>query len=250
MTPAGRGPALTLTLFSNTVSRVDAKRPPQTAPTVRRWQQRSNCREDEMTMQPEVAKPTSTSTHTAKYAKVISSAITLLLLSGACSGHEQKVALPSTRPPSGPTTAAPSGSPSPQTDEHAVVTAYTAFFPAVNQALEAPSEQARGILQTYTTGDYLEFEVRQIMDHQARQLEPWGKTIVHITKVELADATAKVHDCQDASNAGLADKRTHQLIPQSRGTAHRNLIAAMKLGSDGRWRLTDLKQYRATCHVS
>jgi hypothetical protein len=206
--------------------------------------------EDDMSAQHTSLNSTSTTIDQAMRGRVIGPLIALLVLSGGCSGHDHKVALPSTRPPSGPVAGSPSGSASPQTVEGAVVAAYTAFFPAVNQALEAPPEQARGILQTYTTGDYLEFEVRQVMDHQARHLEPWGKTVVHVTKVDLTDATAKVHDCQDASNAGLADRGTHQLIPQSRGTAHRNLIAALKLGSDDRWRLTDLKQYRAPCHAS
>jgi hypothetical protein len=203
-----------------------------------------------MTKQLETPQAAPSSTYTARCAKVISSALALLLCSGACGGHEKKVTLPSTRPPSGPATNVPSNSPSLQTTKNAVIAAYTAFFPAVNQALEAQPEQAREILKDYAVGDYLEFEIRQVMDHQARHLEPWGKTIVHITNVELEDATAKVHDCQDASNAGLADKDTHQLIPQSRGTAHRNLIASMKLGKDGRWRLTDLKQYRTMCHAS
>jgi hypothetical protein len=201
-------------------------------------------------MQRKARSSMSASTYPTRHVRVIGTAIALVLGSGACGGHDQKVALPSTRPPSGPATGTPSSSTSPRTAQSAVVAAYTAFFPAVNQALEAQPEQARGILQAYATDDYLEFEVRQVMDHQARHLEPWGKTIVHVTKVELADITAKVHDCQDASNAGLADRRTHQLIPQSRGTARRNLIAEMKLGSDGRWRLTDLKQYRAACHAS
>jgi hypothetical protein len=133
---------------------------------------------------------------------------------------------------------------------NAVIAAYTALFPAVGEALRSPPERARSIMENYVTGSYLDFEIRQIVDHQARHLEPWGRTIVHVTKVELHQSTAKVHDCQDASNAGLADARTHQLVPQSRGNTHRNLIADLMLGSDGRWRLTNLRQYRAMCHAA
>jgi hypothetical protein len=176
--------------------------------------------------------------------------LAMTLVASACGGHGSRVALPSTTPPAGPGSALPSSSASSATRHGAVIAAYISFFPAVNQALQAPPERARGILQGYTAGDYLDFEIRQVMDHQARHLEPWGTTVAHVTNVQLDRDTAKVHDCQDASNAGLADARTHQLVPQSRGNAHRNLIAAMKLGSDGRWRLTDLKQYRAVCHPS
>lgn len=160
-----------------------------------------------------------------------------------CGGHDEKVAFPSSTPPSA--SASSSAAPTPK---EAVVAAYSAFFPAVNNALQAPPERARELLQAYATGNYLDFEIRQVIDHQARHLEPWGKVVVHITKVDLTGDTAKVHDCQDASNAGLADTRTHQLVPASRGTAHRNLIADMTLGGDGRWRLSNLKQYNATCH--
>jgi hypothetical protein len=178
--------------------------------------------------------------------------LAVTLVASACGGHGSRVVLPSTSPPAGPTSGSilPSSSASAATRQGAAVAAYTSFFPAVNQALQAPPEQARSILQGYAAGDYLDFEIRQVIDHQARHLEPWGKTVVHVTDVQLDRDKAKVHDCQDASNAGLADARTHQLVPQSRGNAHRNLIAAMKLGSDGRWRLTDLKQYRAVCHPS
>jgi hypothetical protein len=175
-----------------------------------------------------------------------------VLVSAACGGHGSRVALPSTRPPAAPSAGSPmpSASASATTLKDAVINAYTAFFPAVNRALTSPPDQARSILQDYATGSYLDFEIRQIMDHQARHLEPWGKPIVHVTHVELDHTTAKVHDCQDASNAGLADARTHRLVPASRGNAHRNLIADMTQGGDGRWRLADLTQYPATCHAS
>jgi hypothetical protein len=140
------------------------------------------------------------------------------------------------------------GSPTSPTD--AVIAAYQALFPAADKAIMSPPEQARAILQTYVAGDYLDWEIRQVMNHQAEHQEPWGKVVVHVTKVDMKTNTAKVHDCQDASNAGLADSRTHILIPNTRGTANRNLIADMTRGSDGRWRVTGLRQYDTPCHVS
>jgi hypothetical protein len=136
----------------------------------------------------------------------------------------------------------------PVRSQGAVVEAYSAFFVVVGQALQAPPEQARPILATRTAGDYLDFEMRQVIDHQARGLEQWGRPVVHITAVELGTVTATVHDCQDASHAGLADTQTHQLVQQSRGDAHRNLVAYLRLGGDQRWRLTDLLQHGTPCH--
>jgi hypothetical protein len=130
----------------------------------------------------------------------------------------------------------------------AVVEAYDGFFASVGQALHAPPERVRAILAERAAGSYLDFEIRQVIDHQARGLEPWGRPVVHVTSVDVRTVTATVHDCQDASHAGLADARTHQLVAQSRGEAHRDLVAYLRLGGDRRWRLTDLLQHGTACH--
>ena len=171
-------------------------------------------------------------------------------LAAGCGGHDSKVVLPpaSSASPSTVTTT-PSPSPSPATTKDAVVTAYKGTFLAVNQALQAPAERIRSILSGYVTGDFLDFQVRQLVDQQARHLEPWGNVVVHVTKVDVRGDKATVRDCQDASHAGLADARTHQLIAGSRGSAHRNLRAELTRGGDGRWRVSDLRQFKATCQV-
>lgn len=177
-----------------------------------------------------------------------------MLISTGCSGHSSGVTLPSspplTVPSRGSLPSSPSVSPSPPTPRDAVVAAYTGFFPAVDQALRAPAEQIRAILGPYVAGDFLDFQVRQLVNQQAQHLEPWGRVIVHVTKVDIGQDQATVHDCQDASNAGLANAQTHELIPASRGTAHRNLTARLTLGGDGRWRLSDLRQFKAACRAS
>lgn len=126
--------------------------------------------------------------------------------------------------------------------------AYSALFTATDRALLAPPEQIRSILQPYATGDYLDLAVRGVVDEQARHLEPWGHAVIHITGIDIKRTTATVHDCQDASSAGLADARTHQLDPTTRGGAHRSLIAHMSLGGDGRWRVVQLRQFSTGCH--
>lgn len=174
-----------------------------------------------------------------------------LAVSAACGGHGSRVTLPSTTPPAAPSAGSSSSGAlvSPHTRD-VVVAAYAAFLDAAKKAILAPSQQARRILQGYATGAYLDFQVRQVNAHQAAHEEPWGKAVIHVTKVDIAGSTATIHDCQDASHVGLADARTHQVIPQSRGTANENLVANMTLGSDGRWRVAGIKMYRAACHAS
>lgn len=172
-----------------------------------------------------------------------------LLISG-CGGHNTTAVLPSstsTAPAAGGSSTSPQGTS--RSPRDAVIAAYKDFFGAAGKAITAPPEQARLILRNYVTGAYLDWEIRQIMTHQAEHQEPWGKAIVHVTRVELRSNTAKVHDCQDASNAGLSDARTHKLLPNTRGTANRNLVADMTREGDGRWRVAGLKQYRTACHV-
>lgn len=184
-------------------------------------------------------------TRAKRLAASSATALALAALAGACGDHDTKVTLPSTTPP-----VPPSGSTPPVSPINAVIAAYTALFPAADKAILSPPEQARSILQNYVAGDYLDWEIRQVMSHQSEHQEPWGKVVVHVTKVNLKANNATVNDCQDASNAGLADTRTHALIKKTLGTANRNLIANMTRGSDGRWRVTGLRQYDSPCHVS
>lgn len=167
-----------------------------------------------------------------------------LVLAGACGGHEPRVNLQGTASPGA--AVSPSSTPSAQ---QAAMAAYTGFLDAAKRAMLAPPGQARSILGDYVTGAYLDWEVRQVMEHHDAHQVPWGNAVVHVTGVDLRPRAAKVHDCQDASNAGLADARTHELIPSTRGTANRNLIADMTLGGDGRWRVAGLKERQGACQV-
>jgi hypothetical protein len=188
----------------------------------------------------------STTAKSAKRLTGLGAVLAVLVVAEGCgSGGSPKVALPSTTPPA----AQPSVSASATSPTDAVVAAYTALFPAADKAIVSPPEQARAILAPYVAGDYLDWEIRQVMNHQAEHQEPWGRVIVHVTRVDLKADTAKVHDCQDASSAGLADSRTHALIPKTRGTSNRTLIADMRRGGDGRWRVIGLRQYSSPCHV-
>lgn len=168
-------------------------------------------------------------------------------LTAGC-GHGSTVNPPTKTTPPGGGVASRSASPS-MSSKDAVIAAYTGYYPALDEALRSPAGRIRSILNSYVTEDFLDFQVRQLVDEQARHLEPWGRAVAHITAVDIRQNTATIRDCQDASNAGLADAQTHQVVPELRGTAHRNLTATLTLGGDGRWRLSDLRQFKAGCHA-
>lgn len=75
--------------------------------------------------------------------------------------------------------------------------------------------------------------------------------MIHLTAVEVTGLTARLSDCQDVSGAGLADSRTHQLIPGTReGPKTTNLSATLQRGSDGRWRVSAVRPVEAPCTPS
>jgi hypothetical protein len=173
-------------------------------------------------------------------------AITMSLASSCTSGHDRKVRLPTSSAPGtppAPTPPAASGDP-----KGRVTAAYTGYTAAARKAVLAPADQVRPILAEYVApGDYMEWEVRQVLLNQSDNKEPWGSPVIHVTAVDIEGSTAKLHDCQDASNYGAADRRTHQLIPGTRGAKRWNLVADMKMGSDGRWRVAGLRAAAGSC---
>jgi hypothetical protein len=180
--------------------------------------------------------------------KLLAEVAVVLGLTAGC-GHGSTADLPTKRAPSVGRLETRSASP-PMSPKDIASAAYAASFAAVNEALQSPPERIRSILSNYMTGEFLDFQIRQLLDEQARHLEPWGRVVVHITTVDIQQDRATIHDCQDASNAGLADAQTHQLVPELRGVAHRNLTAKLTLGGDGRWRVSNLTQFKGGCHVS
>ena len=177
--------------------------------------------------------------------------ICMSLSLAACGSHTSKIALPSSTPPGAPSGGTPLTSPSgsPKAPEDGATVAYLAFLAAANRAVLAPPDQARPIIQPYATGDFLGFQLRQVAVHQRAHEEPWGRPVPHVTKVDMAGTAATVHDCQDDSKAGLADRRTHKLIATSRGTANQHLVANLIRGGDGRWKVAGLRLDRTPCHV-
>jgi hypothetical protein len=166
----------------------------------------------------------------------------IILVTASCGGGSSKVALPSKAITSSALPRATASS-----EEESVKLAYAAFWEASNRALTAPREQVRRVLRDYSTGSYLDFQVRHIVLEQTEHKGPWGKVVLHIKDVKVTGTEATVRDCQDASNAGLADTRTNKLIPGTRGPKLRNLAAQLTQGSDGRWRVSDLKQFGNGC---
>ncbi|WP_327586981.1 hypothetical protein OHA25_08210 [Nonomuraea sp. NBC_00507] len=156
--------------------------------------------------------------------------------------------LPTSQPPTAPplTTKVPSSKTS--DIKAAIAEVYTDFWPVSAEAAKAPAAQARKLLAPYVAGEFLDEQVQKIGTYQAENQEPYGQPTVHIMRVTLGPGnTASLHDCLDFSKAGLADRRTHQLIPGTLGSSRTHVAADFKRGSDGRWRLTSVMQLEEPC---
>lgn len=134
--------------------------------------------------------------------------------------------------------------------ERAVEAAYLAFLDTSERATRMRPEQLRQALQKYSVGSYVDFQIREILSARSKGQEPWGKIVRHIGRIEVNGDDATVHDCQDASGAGLADSRTGELIAGTRGPKQRNIIVYLVRGRDGQWRVNSLKQFKEQCTYS
>lgn len=156
----------------------------------------------------------------------------------ACSGQENS-ALPS-RPPTSPSI-------SPPGPDVRVTRAYTEFTKAADKAGRGSVDEARKELEPYVTGKYLDVHVAAIQRLHDRGREPWGQVVPHVIDVKVDLDTAVMQDCQDTTQAGLADRSTHKLIPGTTGDSRVHLTSNLKRGRDGRWRLVDLVQLDVPC---
>ncbi|RBQ21195.1 hypothetical protein DP939_00180 [Spongiactinospora rosea] len=83
---------------------------------------------------------------------------------------------------------------------------------------------------------------------QSQGREPYGEVSPRVKEVWVAKDQAKVIDCQDMANAGMADATTHKPLPASSSTrAAANVEATLKRDSSGRWLLTGLTVKEAPC---
>lgn len=173
----------------------------------------------------------------------------LLLLALALAGCQQGPA-----PALPPRTSAPAvssvrtPSPSPSTPHDVIVTTYTRYWSVLAEAGRSSPDEARRLLKPYVQGAYLDHLVDGVRRMEEQGREPYGQMIPGVKEVRVGGKYAEVVDCQDMSQAGMADRRTHRLIPESaKGRARADIRAKLQQSSDGRWRLIGLNIKGATC---
>ncbi|TDE32116.1 hypothetical protein [Actinomadura sp. 6K520] len=168
----------------------------------------------------------------------------------ACSpGSDDSVTVPSSPPLSAPSgSGSSSAGASSASPRDAIIASYQQYWDAGRKAATVPEDQARKLLEPVSTPKVMAAQLRGIRDIRAKRQEPWGKIVIRVYAVDITGSTAELGDCQDTSGAGLADSRTHQLIPGTRGSAKPvNFSVKLKRGADGRWRVSSIWAVEAPC---
>ncbi|MEV0196352.1 hypothetical protein [Nonomuraea sp. NPDC050691] len=116
------------------------------------------------------------------------------------------------------------------------------------QAGKSSPEQARKLLKPYVQGAYLDHLVDGVRRMVEQGREPYGQMIPGVKEVRVGGKRAEVVDCQDMSQAGMADRQTHLLIPETaKGQTRADIRAQLEQSSDGRWRLTGMSIKGTAC---
>ena len=115
-----------------------------------------------------------------------------------------------------------------------VVAAYTGYWQAVGQALDARNPaSARAVLAPYAAPAAISSLIGGFETDWARGEIQYGSPVPHILSVRVAGDRAAVHDCADFSNAGVQSASTGQVIG-SLGSPRVNMISTLML-TGGRW---------------
>jgi hypothetical protein len=159
----------------------------------------------------------------------------------ACSGssptaHDQ----PSTSPTS---SSQASDSPTPSPQQLAVERAYEGFWKMLPRASEAKTDAARvGLLVPVTTDPELSQLISSMHRQSQRHRVLYGQHIAHIESISITGPRAQVHDCQDASAAGIATTSGKKLTVGVR----RNPVVATLIRRGGTWKVSTIAYPKGT----
>jgi hypothetical protein len=127
-----------------------------------------------------------------------------------------------------------------------VVSAYTGYWQALGQALDARSAaRAQAILAPYATAALIPSLVSGFQTDWARGEIQYGGPVPHILGVQVTGSSASVHDCADFSHAGVQLAATGQVVG-SLGDSRVNMVSTLVL-TDSRWLLSSQIPVVASC---
>lgn len=139
----------------------------------------------------------------------------------------------------------PVPSPSSLSGGEAVVAVYRDLYSSGQLAERTPANGREPILARVAAQPLLNRMLRGIAALQATDRVTWGSPVIHTFNVAIKDDRATLHDCQDATGTGQADAKTGERLTHGKSGTH--LVATLRKGKDGAWRISTLEQVKEPC---
>lgn len=168
-------------------------------------------------------------------------AISLLAVSG-CDGTDS-VSSDSTATPQSASTLPPPASAVEQTA--AVEAAYRRFWSVSWDVDKQPPARWRSLLASVSVDPQLTRLYAGTKAQRAAGIRLYGRVVPRPSVGRIGGGRAEVTDCQDASHAGQADARTG--APKTVGVARAPVTASVVHGSDGGWRVAEVRYRGGSC---
>lgn len=170
-----------------------------------------------------------------------------ILLATGCSGSSSNIAQPlsstsSDPAPSSSTSSGPNGSVSQQ-----VLVQYRAFWSIVPAASAASVAKRQFILEPYADDPELASLLKGMRQQDRSGQMIYGRNLprARVQSLSVQQRVAVVRDCQDSSHSGVEEKKSgrHLTVGKSRNL----VVATMRLGDDGMWRVSFISYPKSTC---
>jgi hypothetical protein len=175
-------------------------------------------------------------------APLVAAMLAAAVLAAAGCGGQAAVALP--RKTALP--AVPAASSQQLTPRQQVIAAYTGYWQALGEALDARNAgRAQAILAPFAAPALIPSLISGFETDWARGEIQYGGPVLHVLSVQITGNQAAVHDCADFSHAGAQDAATGQVVG-SLGSPRVNMISTLVL-TGGRWLLSNQVPVVASC---
>ena len=164
---------------------------------------------------------------------------------GACSGSPSPAAPVVTSGAEGSRLPQPTPSATSDSERTAVEAAYRKFWEVSWDVDKQPVGRWRPLLATVSVDPELTRLYAGTKAQSTAGIRLYGKVVPRPTVLRASGGRAEVRDCQDASKAGQADARSGK--PKTVGVARAPVTASLVRGSDGVWRVSDVRYTGGSC---
>lgn len=150
-------------------------------------------------------------------------------------------------PPSSPSSVVPTATATtPARDERAAVEAdYRRFWSVSWNVDKQPPARWRPVLAGVSVDPVLTRLLAGTKAQREAGIRLYGQVVARPAVTRIAQGRAEIKDCQDASNAGQADAASGKR--RTVGVARTPVTAFLVRGSDGVWRVSDVRYPGGSC---